>query len=182
MIIFPVHDPLSPLSIGSYTIIAQQMLLFILSLCFKSDILLEISYPMGMWLESLFLFHLVTLRSTVSMSHLSGITMMTIWSFRLLLHLIFRMERKHRDNSEYSRFQSLWENKLRLFTYLIFQYLTIFSNNLASIAMFYPHSEASNHIERVSATICSITLFVIGMGISTIADHQKLKYDHFWKH
>eukprot|EP01084_Bolivina_argentea_P239333 402290_1 len=178
MISFPIYDVNSIWSSASLALCIEQLCLFVIfSIGIKSNILMEISYPIGLWLQSTYLFIINTHSNYTPTHHYIGFIMITIWSLRLSIYLIFRIKLTQKHTKHCLRFAHLWENKLRLFTYLIFQYLTIFVNNLSSIAIFYydrnKNIQINENIEWLN--IMSIMLFISGISISTISDYQKLK-------
>ena len=171
-------------SYASNIIVIEQFILFCFFIFYKSDILMEISYPICIWIQTVSLFIIKFSLDTdkVILTHYIALSMITIWSLRLSIYLSLRISLKKRQNEQYSRFNNLWENKLRLFLYLVFQYLTIFVNNLSVIAIFYFDT---NSIYRMNENktndsilwlnIMCIILFVFGITISSIADYHKYK-------
>ena len=167
-------------SYASNIIVIEQLFLFSFSIFYKSDILMEISYPISILIQTLglFMINMILYKETISWTQYICLIMITIWSLRLSIYLILRISLKQTQNKQYSRFINLWENKLRLFTYLIFQYLTIFVNNFGSIAIFYfdlnvSVTDVSKKKDILWLNIVCTILFVLGMGISSVADYHK---------
>lgn len=183
MIGFAVFNLSTAWFYGSTIVAIEQLFLFIISMFYHFDILIEISYPLSILIQTLSLFVINVIINTVSLTHYIAVTMISLWSIRLSVYLTLRTRLKQREIEHYSRFDSLWENRMRLFAYLLFQYLTIFVNNLASICIFYFDLSVINDDNNVDnynyninvINIVSIVLFIFGLIISSIADYDKYK-------
>ena len=140
-----------------------QLALFIPAFKFKTDKLTDLSYSMTFAILAAILYS----KSTGNILHLILLLMIFLWAFRLGIYLFIRINKIGKD----ARFDGMRENFFTFLRFWVLQGLVVWVVMLSSIQFF-----ARDVSEFGLFSLVGLSLFIVGLLMETMADHQKFVF------
>lgn len=136
--------------------------IFLIAYFFATDLLTDISYAASytIVLSYVFVKHVTRL-------NIIAYVMVLAWAFRLGSYLFMRIVKTKQDK----RFNNIRDSFFRFLTFFGLQGFTVFVVIFPSIYLFQQEGE-----DLTPASIPGLTIYLVGILIESIADHQKYRF------
>ena len=153
---------MSTLFLALFISLGIQIVLFIIAYSIKTDKLTDISYSLTFAIISIIIY----IKSSRSILHLLLLFMILIWSLRLGIYLLIRINKIGKDK----RFDNIRDRFFKFLGFWIVQGFTVWFVLINSILYF-------DSSPRVNGLIVfGIIIWILGLLIEGIADHQKFVF------